>query len=94
MRSEVPSGPDRLTVRQVSALSGYAEKTVYRAIDAGRLRATKPATHWRIERTDYEQWMDSQPAPVAHERVEMPSPVAPLERGSSGALRTIECEAA
>lgn len=94
MRSEVQSGPDRLTVRQVAVLSGYSEKTVYRAIEAGRLRATKPATHLRIERADYEEWMDSQPALVAHERVEMPSPVAPPERGSSGALRAIESEAA
>jgi len=85
-------GADFLTVEEVAARSGYSEKTVYRAIDNGRLRASKPASRWRIDPEDYWRWMRSEPVRVVgagQGSLIRPAPAVMPERGSLEALRAL-----
>ncbi len=43
--------PDFLTVTQVSEASGYSDKTIQRALDAGELKGTRHGErgYWRID---------------------------------------------
>lgn len=47
-----------LTVAQVARITGYAQKTVIRALRTGRLRGTKPASTWRTTRAAVTEWME------------------------------------
>ena len=92
-RGHFADGADFLTVEEVAARSGYAEKTVYRAIGAGRLRASRPATRWRIALEDYWMWMRCEPTEVGigdlTSSMTLAAPALPPGRGSREALRAL-----
>ena len=50
-----------LTIKEVAALLKLAEKTVYAMAQAGEIPAFKIRGHWRIKRTELDQWIDVQP---------------------------------
>lgn len=84
-----------LTVGEAALRTRYSAKTIYRAIRRGALRASKPATRWRIRPDDLERWLAVEPgAEDSAREVELPSPAVPAEVGSLERLRAIERDAA
>ena len=83
-----------LTVDEAALRARYSAKTIYRAIRRGALRASKPATRWRIRPDDLERWLAAEPGAESARGVELPSPAVPAEVGSLGRLRAIERDAA
>jgi hypothetical protein len=71
--------PDFLTVTQVSAASGYSDKTIQRALDAGELRGTRHGKrgYWRIDPASAQKFLAAigakAPAPVSKTRRKKPS---------------------
>ena len=85
---------DLLTVPEVAQLARLSEKTVYRAIRCGELRASKLRGLWRIRRDDYEDWLRGAAYVPETRPVAKSDQAAPSARGSRAALRRIESEAA
>ena len=53
---------DLMTIRDAAGELGVHRETIVRAIETGRLRATKPTGHWfAIRRPDFEAFIDSNP---------------------------------
>lgn len=52
---------DAMTTKEVAALLKFAEKTVCAMPLAGKIPAFKMWGHWRIQRTELDQWIDAQP---------------------------------
>ena len=99
---EPAGGPKRipleplLTAQQVIDHSGIGYHTLLREFRSGRLPALKVAGHWRVELTDYREWLerhryvprtelDAPPAPPRQHLSRSTSPVGSLVR-----LRAIE----
>jgi len=80
-----------LTPADVAARSGLSTKTVYRAIRARRLRASRPTARYLIAEADYVSWVRSG-AQTDEGSVEVLSGDPPV--GSAEELRAIEHEAA
>jgi excisionase family DNA binding protein len=82
-----------LTVEEVARHAKLSQKTVWREIGRGNLKAYKLSGRWRIRIADCEAWIDR--AAYAPEQVDARShaPATP-SRGSLAALRRIEGEAA
>jgi excisionase family DNA binding protein len=79
-----------IDIKEAAARSGFSTKTLYRAIAAGELRATKVRSRWRIAVSDLEAWLRlplAGPAWVGPVALRLP---APAEVGSLAALRLIE----
>jgi excisionase family DNA binding protein len=85
--------PDILTPAEAARISRYSVKTIYRAIQSGRLPASRPTARYRIRSADLAIWLgaveDWASAPV-----DLPPPSAPAEVGSLGRLRALEADAA
>jgi excisionase family DNA binding protein len=50
-----------LTIKEAAALLKLAEKTVYTMAQAGEIPAFKIRGKWRIKRSEFDSWLDSQP---------------------------------
>lgn len=48
-----------LTYEQAAAYCNVERTTIYRAVKAGRLRASGPGTAVRFRRDELDRWMDS-----------------------------------
>jgi excisionase family DNA binding protein len=84
-----------LTVAEAAQRARHSPKTIYRAIRAGTLRASKPASRWRIRPDDLGRWLSAEPrSEYAAGEAELPAPTAPAEVGSLERLRAIERDAA
>ncbi|MDH4104100.1 MAG: helix-turn-helix domain-containing protein [Thermoleophilia bacterium] len=82
-----------LNVRDAADRSGFCQKTIYRAINAGELSARKVRSRWRIATEELEAWMARGDTPTVAV-TERASPSAAASVGSEAALRAIELEAA
>jgi excisionase family DNA binding protein len=86
---------DLLTVEEAAQRARHSPKTIYRAIHAGTLRASKPASRWRIRPGDLDRWLSAEPRTEAATRqAELLAPAVPAEVGSLSRLRAIEKDAA
>lgn len=86
-----------LTPAEAALLSRFSLKTIYRAIDSGRLRASQPTgTRYLIEMADFVQWVSTglDRAVPSDPASELPPPVVPAEVGSLERLRSMENDAA
>jgi hypothetical protein len=83
-----------LTTQDVARLSGFATKTVLRAIRAGDLVASKVRGKYRVWPADYRRWIDGRrvaPSPNSSEGAPVPLPL-PVS-GSASRLRALETQA-
>jgi excisionase family DNA binding protein len=48
-----------LTYEEAASYCRYERTTIYRAVKAGRLRASGPGTAVRFHRDELDRWMDS-----------------------------------
>lgn len=78
------------TVGEAAQLVRRSEKTVYRAIHAGRLRAYMLGRGYLIRPEDLAAWVESQVVRAPSTGEQAPAPVAPPEIGSLAMLRAIE----
>jgi excisionase family DNA binding protein len=62
---EHPDPLELLTIADVMALSKLSRASVYREIDAGRLRVVKLGRSIRIPRAEFERWIASSMEPAA-----------------------------
>lgn len=85
--------PDILTPAEAARISRYSVKTIYRAIQSGRLRASRPTARYRIRSVDLVIWLGTMEVP-ASAPLDLPPPSAPSEVGSLGRLRALEADAA
>jgi excisionase family DNA binding protein len=84
-----------MTVAEAAARAVVSEKTVYRAIAAGRLKASRIGRCLRITERAFEDWIvRGEVVVVAQRSVSRRREVARLEAGSLERLRAIESEAA
>lgn len=87
-------GSDILTPAEAALISRYSVKTIYRAIQSGQLRASRPNARYRIWRTDLSDWLGAREASPGRPTTEIPRPSAPAEVGSLERLRALEADAA
>ena len=50
-----------LTIKEAAALLKLAENTVYTMAQPGEIPAFKIRGQWRIKRSEFDRWLDSQP---------------------------------
>lgn len=54
--------PDEvLTIKEVAGLLKLADKTVYGMANAGEIPAFKIRGQWRVQRAEFERWLEAQP---------------------------------
>jgi len=78
--------PERrlFTVNQVADATGLSPNTVYRAVAAGELRASKLRGRLRIQLADLDAWIDSNLVTSRGSREEPPPPARPPGRNGPG----------
>ncbi len=56
-----PMADEILTIKGIAALLKLAGKDVCATAQASEIPAIKIRGHWRIERTEFDRWIDAQP---------------------------------
>ena len=46
-----------ITIAEAAELAGKSQKTIRRAVAAGKLKSTKIQNKTRIEKSDFDEWM-------------------------------------
>lgn len=57
-----------LSIEEAAKSCGKSQKTLRRAIAAGKLKATKIQNHYRIEPDDLKKWLNNKPVEIEDER--------------------------
>ena len=64
------------TLEEISEIIGIAERTLYREIKEGRLRARKLSKNWRVSESDLQAYIDSVPANIPKQQPTTAEPTA------------------